>query len=65
MIEIKTEGMREAVQKCYDFDKQHGKCTDESSGQFTGNFWHETWEFGPYKRTYYFEDGDLFGTEGT
>ena len=63
MIEIKTEDMREAVQKCYDFDKQHGKCKDESSGQFTGNFYEETYEFGPYSRTYYFDNNKMFGSK--
>ena len=45
MIQIKTQELRDAVQAAYEFDKEHGKCTDESTGQFTGSFYHETYEF--------------------
>ena len=41
MVQIKTQELRDAAQAAYEFDKEHGKCTDESTGQFTGNFYHE------------------------
>ena len=31
MIQIKTQELRDAVQAAYEFDKEHGKCTDEST----------------------------------
>lgn len=63
MIQIKTQELRDAVQATYEFDKEHGKYTDESTGQFTGNFYHETYEFDGKSKTYYFDPGKLFAYE--
>lgn len=60
MIEIKSEELRKAVQAAYDFDKQHGVYMDGATGQFTGNFWHETYAFGGKARAYYFEGNAMF-----
>ena len=51
------------MQATYEFDKEHGKCTDESTGQFTGSFYHETYEFDGKSKTYYFDSGKLFAYE--
>ena len=63
MIQIKTQELRDAVQAAYEFDKEHGKCIDESTGQFTGSFYHETYNFGGKSQTYYFDSGKLFAYE--
>ena len=63
MIEIKSDELREAVQAAYEFDKQHGDGMDGATGQFTGNFWHETYTFGGKARVYYFEGNVMFGYE--
>lgn len=64
MIEIKTQKLRDFVQASYEFDCKYGKCQDAQSGQFTGGFYDEIWEFNGKKRTYYFDSGKLFGYEG-
>ena len=56
MIKIKTQELRDAVQAAYEFDKEHGKCTDEST-------YHETYEFDGKSNTYYFDSGKLFAYE--
>lgn len=61
MIQIKTQELRDAVQAIYEFYKEHGKCTDESTGQFTGSFYHETYKFDGKSKTYYFDSGKLIG----
>lgn len=63
MIEIKSEDLRAAIQAAYDFDVKNGTRVDESSGQFTGNFYHETYEFNGKTREYYFDNNKLFGYE--
>lgn len=64
MIEIKTQELRDAVQAAHEFDTSHAECTDWSTGQFTGSFWHETYKFGEKARTYYFDNNKLFAYEG-
>lgn len=63
MIEIQTQRQRDSVKKMYNFDKEHGKCIDESSGQFTGSFYHETYERNGFSTTFYFDSGELFAYE--
>ena len=63
MIKIKSKELSDAVQAAYEFDREHGECTDESTGQFTGNFYHETYEFDGKTNTYYFDSGKLFAYE--
>jgi len=63
MIEIKTQQQRDNVKKMYNFDKENGKCINESSGQFTGSFYHESYECNGKSMTYYFDSGELFAFE--
>lgn len=64
MIEIKNnKQLAAAVNAAYDFDKKHGECADESTGQFTANFYHETYTFAGKTRAYYFDNSKLFGYE--
>lgn len=63
MIIIKSSELLRAVQNAYHFDFKHSKCISESDGQFTGNFWHETYEGFGIEITYYFQGNDLFGYE--
>lgn len=63
MIKISTKELQDAVGAAYDFDKEHGVCTDGSTEQFTGNCYHETYEFDGKTRIYYFSDNALFGYE--
>jgi len=63
MIEIKSDDLRRQVLNAHRFDVSHGKLVDSSSGQFTGNFFHETYEFNGKVRTYYFDGSVLFGYE--
>ena len=63
MIKIKSDDLRKAVQSAYEFDKQHGDGMDGATGQFTGNFWHETYTFAGKTRAYYFDNSQLFGYE--
>jgi len=60
---IKTAELRSKVQDALDFDRKHSKLISESSGQFTGNFSHETYEGFGFEMTYYFEGPDLYAYE--
>lgn len=63
MITIKSPELLRAVQNAYHFDFKHSKCISESDGQFTGNFWHETYEGFGIEITYYFQESELVGYE--
>lgn len=63
MIEVKTAALRKALMDTYDFDCKHAECIDSSTGQFTGNFWHETYKFNDKTRVYYFQGSKLCAYE--
>lgn len=63
MIEVKSAELRKALMNSYEFDCKHGECLDSASGQFTGNFWHETYKFNGKTRSYYFQGSDICAYE--
>lgn len=60
---IRTDELRAALFAALAFDREHSKCISESDGQFTGNFWHETYEGFGIEITYYFQGAELTAYE--
>lgn len=64
MIEIKSDTLRNKLLKFYEFDTVYSEFIEGSDGQFTGNFWHETFNVDGVVRTYYFDGNKLVAYEG-
>ena len=60
---IRTDELRNALLAALEFDRKHSSCISESTGQFTGNFWHETYEGFGVEIIYYFHGVVLTGYE--
>ena len=63
MKNVKSPELRKALEDAWEFDVKHSKCISHSDGQFTGNFWHETYEGFGLEITYYFQENNLIGYE--